>query len=146
MAKRTVSRSTGRTPKSKGTPPRIPPPPPRILIVEDDYLVAIELEAALTDAGFAVAGIAASAGEAATVARVTRPALAIVDIHLAGHSDGVAAALAMKAAGIRSLFATAHDDAETRRRAAPARPLGWIAKPYRSETVVAAVRHALEGL
>src|SRR5262245_12856123 len=37
-----------------------PAPPTRILIVEDDYLIAAQMETALTDAGFDIAGIAAS--------------------------------------------------------------------------------------
>jgi PleD family two-component response regulator len=37
---------------------------PRILIVEDDYVVGVELENALADAGFVVVGIANSAQEA----------------------------------------------------------------------------------
>ena len=61
----------------------------RILIVEDDFLVAGELEYALQSAGFEVAGTASSASEAIELARTQQPTIAIMDIRLAGTRDGV---------------------------------------------------------
>jgi DNA-binding NarL/FixJ family response regulator len=117
---------------------------PRILIVEDDFLVSSDMEAGLTDAGFAVVGIATSAQEAIELAAAEEPHLVIMDIRLDGPSDGVEAALAIfKSQGIRSLFASAYHDPETRRRAEPCAPLGWIAKPYPMRALVAAVRDAV---
>jgi CheY-like chemotaxis protein len=55
----------------------------RILIVEDDYFVAIALEQILVDAGFAVVGIAITAEEALQLATRHQPALAVMDIRLA---------------------------------------------------------------
>lgn len=116
----------------------------RVLIVEDDHLVALEIEAALADQGFEVTGVAATAEQALALARATRPDLAIMDIRLAGPRDGVDAALDLwREVGLRCVFATAHQDAETKRRAAAAQPLGWIAKPYRPAVLVQAVRNAL---
>ncbi len=66
------------------------------------------------------------------------PALALMDIRLLGKRDGIDAAIELfQVHGIRSVFASAHSDEHARRRAAPAQPLGWIAKPY----YVAAVVH-----
>src|SRR5260370_1279330 len=48
--------------------------PARILIVEDDFLVANEIETALSDAGFDVARVAASADEAVELAESQKPA------------------------------------------------------------------------
>jgi len=119
----------------------------RVVVVEDDYLLSLELETALTDAGFTVAGIARSAEEAVELVRFTRPVLVFMDVRLAGESDGVDAALAIfNLSGIRCIFATAHYDADTQRRAAPASPLGWLAKPYNAESVIVAVRRALAQL
>lgn len=118
-----------------------------ILIVEDEHLVALDMEAALTDAGFAVAGIAASAAEAVSLARSTSPDLVIMDIRLAGDGDGVDAALELfRENGIRCVFATAHHDQKTQSRAQPARPLGWLAKPYQPDALIRAVRDALSML
>jgi len=117
---------------------------PCILLVEDDFLVGMEMETGLEEAGYEVAGIAATAEEAVELATRRRPALVIMDIRLAGDRDGVDAALEIyRTLGIRSIFASAHGDARTRARAEPAQPLGWVAKPYRVETLLKAVEEAL---
>lgn len=121
-----------------------PAPRPCILLVEDDFLVGMEVEAGLEGAGYEVAGIAATAEEAVAIAAARRPVLAVMDIRLAGGRDGVDAALEIfRRFGIRSLFASAHGDALVRARAEAARPLGWVAKPYRVETLLKAVEEAL---
>jgi DNA-binding NarL/FixJ family response regulator len=118
-----------------------------ILLVEDDFLVGMEMETGLEEAGYEVAGIAATAEEAVALAAERRPALVVMDIRLAGARDGVDAALEIfRTLGIRSLFASAHGDPQVRARAEPARPLGWVAKPYRVETLVKAVEEALRGM
>jgi DNA-binding NarL/FixJ family response regulator len=129
-------------PEDASRPPAAPTP--CILLVEDDFLVGMEVEAGLRGAGYEVAGIAATADEAVALAGARRPALAVMDIRLAGDRDGVDAALELfRTLGIRSLFASAHGDVEVRARAEAARPLGWVAKPYRVETLLAAVAKAL---
>ncbi|HZP77241.1 MAG TPA: response regulator [Pseudolabrys sp.] len=121
--------------------------PASVLIVEDDYLVATEIEAALAAAGFEVAGVAVSAEEAIELAAARRPQLVIMDIRLAGERDGIDAALALfKRFGIRSIFATAHSDQEARRRAQAADPLGWLQKPYTTSSLVQLVRWAVNEL
>jgi len=112
-----------------------------ILVVEDDFLVAMQIETALSEAGFALTGTAASGEEALAMAAAIRPGLVLMDIRLAGKMDGVDAALALfRDYGIRCIFATAHHDPEVRRRAAPAEPLGWLAKPYTMPAMLEAVR------
>ena len=119
-------------------------PGPRILLVEDDFLVSMEMETGLEEAGYEVAGIAATAEDAVALAAERRPALVVMDIRLASDRDGVDAALEIyRTLGIRSIFASAHGDAQIRARAAPAQPLGWVAKPYRVETLLKAVEEAL---
>ena len=118
-----------------------------ILVVEDDFLVALQVEAALTDAGFALLGTAASGEEAISMVAAARPALVLMDIRLAGAMDGVDAALALfREYGIRCIFATAHHDLEVRQRAAAAEPLGWLQKPYTMPAMLSAVRQGLADL
>src|SRR5437868_5830917 len=69
--------------------------PSRILIVEDDFFVATALENYLQEAGYEVVGTAMTAGEAIKMAAERAPALAIMDIRLAGAKDGVEAAIAI---------------------------------------------------
>lgn len=128
-------------------PGKRPDEPARILVVEDDFLVAMQVEAALGDAGFALAGTASSADEAVALAASHRPTLIVMDIRLAGTRDGVDAALEIhRALGLRCVFASAHADPEMRRRAAPAEPLGWLQKPYSMFSLIEAIRHALTTL
>ncbi|WP_245286748.1 response regulator [Bradyrhizobium sp. ARR65] len=115
-----------------------------VLIVEDDFLIGMQSETALTDAGFHVIGIASTAEEAVAIAREERPRLAVMDIRLAGRRDGVdAAGELFRELGVRCIFATAHDDEDTRARAERFAPLGWLAKPYTMASLVALVRRAL---
>ena len=122
-------------------------PPARILVVEDDFLVATEIEIALSDAGFDVAGIAATADEAIELAQSQRPALVVMDVRLGGERDGIHAATEIfRRLGIRCIFATALYDQDWLERARSAMPLGWLAKPYSMASLVKAVHRALEEL
>jgi DNA-binding NarL/FixJ family response regulator len=119
----------------------------RILVVEDDFLVATQMEAALTDAGFEIAGVAASADEAIALASSERPALCVMDIRLTGVRDGIEAAIEIsETLGIRCIFATAHADPGVRIRAERAIPLGWLQKPFSMASLVDLVRAALRAL
>jgi DNA-binding NarL/FixJ family response regulator len=116
----------------------------KILIVEDELLIALDMESALMDAGFEVIGIAASASEAMSLVRTTKPDLAVMDVRLAGPTDGVKCALELfRIDGIRCVFATAHQDQATRLRAEPAQPLGWLAKPYQPDALIRTVHDAI---
>jgi DNA-binding NarL/FixJ family response regulator len=116
----------------------------RILIVEDDLLVASEMEATLYDAGFEVVGIATTGKEALQLARTESPILAVMDIRIAGGRDGIDTALELfRSQGIRCIFASAHSDYESRMRAQPAAPLGWLQKPYTMASLTEMVRAAV---
>lgn len=118
----------------------------RILVVEDDFIVALDMEYHLIEAGFDVIGVATTAEEALEMADTGEPDLAIMDIRLAGDRDGVDAAIELfDRLGVPSIFASAHGDARTRKRAARAKPRGWLQKPYSAEALVALVDAALAG-
>ena len=118
--------------------------PTRILVVEDDFLIAMQTETALIDAGFDVVGTAASAEEAISLARERCPSLVVMDIRLAGERDGIdAAGQLFRELNIRCIFATAHDDAKTRERAKPFAPFGWLPKPYTARSLVTLVTEAV---
>jgi two-component system, response regulator PdtaR len=139
---------SARTPRDDATASDKPPREAvGILVVEDDYLVASDIEAALVEAGLDIAGIATTADEAMELAGSHHPALVVMDIRLAGVRDGVDAALELFTRyGIRCVFATAHYDREVRARAGPARPLGWLQKPYSMTSLVESIRQALHDL
>lgn len=124
-----------------------PAAPVRILIVEDDFLVADQIAAALEEVGYEVVGIAISAEEALEMAQVRPPALVIMDVRLVGMRDGIDAAIELcRNHGIRCIFATAHRDPEAVHRAEAAAPLGWLQKPYTMASLVVAVQQGLKEL
>jgi two-component system, response regulator PdtaR len=121
-----------------------PVEPARIMIVEDDHLIASEMESALRDAGFDVVGIGASAEEALDLAAEQRPQLVVMDVRLNGDRDGIEAAIELFSLhNIRCVFATAHHTPATRQRAQPAKPLAWLPKPYTMPSLIEVVRKAL---
>jgi CheY-like chemotaxis protein len=116
----------------------------RVLIVEDNFLEATFAEEALTEVGIQVIGITNSLADSVGIAKTQRPDLIVMDVQLGAGREGIDAALAILwATGIRCIFATAHADARTRSRAAPANPFGWLAKPYTGSDLVGMVRKAL---
>ena len=58
--------------------------PPRILIVEDEFLIAMELDNTLRSAGYHVVGPAPNVSAALRLLRAERPDAAILDVNLAG--------------------------------------------------------------
>lgn len=118
--------------------------PIRILLVEDEFLIAMSIEGDLRDSGYDVVGIARSADTAAELSRSERPDLVLMDIRLVGKRDGIDAALEIyETTGIRCIFATAHCDTETIARARPAAPLGWLHKPYGRDSLLSTVEESL---
>lgn len=117
---------------------------PRLLIVEDDYFILLDIEAALQRGRFEIVGTATSAAEAIEAAGRMRPDLVLMDIRLRGERDGIDAAIEIRRRyGIACVFATAFSDAALRARAAEAEPLGWLIKPYTSEQLLAAIDSAI---
>ena len=119
----------------------------RVLIIEDDLLIASQIEATLTEAGFEIIGVATSGEEALELASAQVPSLAVVDIKLAGDRDGVDTALALfRLHGVRCIFASAYSDRKARQRAEPAAPIGWLQKPYTMRSLTMMVRAAANEL
>jgi DNA-binding NarL/FixJ family response regulator len=121
--------------------------PPRILIVEDQYFVAVDCELHLRAAGMECVGLANTAAGALDLAEREKPDLIIMDIRLASRADGVEAAIVIyERLGIRCIFTSAHADEITRKDAARARPIGWVDKPYASEKLISAIQQGLDEL
>lgn len=120
---------------------------PRILIVEDQYVAAMDAQAELARAGFESVGIATTAAEAYLLAGRERPDLILMDIRLASRADGIETAREIyEQYGIRSLFVTAQATPEAREQAKAAHPVGWISKPYRPNDLIQHVKTALDDI
>lgn len=102
-----------------------------ILIVEDEALVACDIESRLSGMGYNVCAKTRSGEKALEIAERSRPDLALMDISLNGPIDGVETASIMQEKHrLPVVFLTAHADSSTLRRAKLAMPLGYIVKPY----------------
>lgn len=105
--------------------------PLSVLVVEDDALVASYIGEVLQGSGYHIAGVAASAREALSLAAENHPALALVDIRLTGPIDGIElACLLRERFGVPAIFLSGEADPATVERARSARPLSFLAKPF----------------
>lgn len=116
----------------------------RILIVDDDPLAAAFLQAQLQAAGYNPVGIAASAAEAARLARTQAPDLVLMDIVLPGELDGIDAALHInRIKDVPVLFLTAQLDPAQFERAKITGPFGYLLKPVKEPELLMAIEMAL---
>jgi DNA-binding response OmpR family regulator len=111
-----------------------------ILIVEDEFLVAANLEAMIEDLGHAVIGVAPDAATALTLAD-SAPDVALVDVNLADGPSGAQVGAMLSRIGTAVVYLTAN----------PAMlgdgvpgTIGVIAKPCDGKTLEAAIAYALD--
>ena len=115
-----------------------------VVIVEDEALVAMDLESRLGWLGFRVLGVEADGQAAVDLILKTSPDLVLLDIHLASAMSGIDVAMAIAGANIGVVFLTAFSDDETIARASATTPYGYIIKPFDERTLVATLSVALE--
>jgi PAS domain S-box-containing protein len=123
---------------------------PKIMIVEDEIVVAMELEEKLRAMGYEVAAIVSSGEDAVSDIEVSRPDLVLMDIRLQGEIDGIQAAEQIRRRhNVPVIYLTAYADDATLQRAKITEPYGYLVKPF-SETElhtnieVALYKHAEE--
>lgn len=120
-------------------------PAPRILVVEDEQIVAMDIERGLRRMGYGIAGVAASGAEAIQLAEKTRPDLVLMDVQLKGGIDGVEAARGILARhNIPVVFLTAYADEVTLRRAKSVGPFGYLLKPFEETELHTAIEVVLQ--
>jgi PAS domain S-box-containing protein len=119
--------------------------PPRILIVEDEQVVAMDLERGLRSLGYEVLKVTETGRSAIRLAEQERPDLILMDIQLKGTVDGITAAGEIaKNWRIPVVFLTANGDEEVVSRARAAGPYGYLIKPFRLQELNATMLVALQ--
>lgn len=117
----------------------------RVMIVEDEMLLALDLEDMLLDAGYMVVGQASDMPQALAIAESMDGGIdvAIMDINLAQGSNGVETAAALRQRwNIPSLFVSGNLDERTRQMAMQWQPIGFVGKPYSEREVLTVIRTA----
>lgn len=116
----------------------------RILIVEDERIVAKDLQVRLQSLGYRVAGMASEGQEAIALAAQTRPHLVLMDIRLENGMDGIEAAERIRTElDIPVVFLTAYADEPTLARAKITEPFGYILKPFEERELHSTIEIAL---
>ena len=108
----------------------------KILIVEDDFIVAIDLKLHLEKMGYNVLDITDNGNDALNKTRETNPDLILMDIHLKGNIDGIdTAQQIIDLYHVPVIYLTGYNDKNTRKRANTTEPFGYIVKPFEDNEI-----------
>ena len=117
----------------------------RILVVEDEGIVATDIQRCLEDGGFEVTGIATSMDDAIREASRSCPDLVLMDIRIQGEADGIDAGDHLhRHFGLPIVYLTAHDDRDTMARAKRTEPMAFLIKPFKPAELTSTVEIALK--
>lgn len=121
-----------------------PRPARTILVVEDERVVAKDLQRSLVRLGYLVPVTAANSHDALRFASDRCPDLVLMDIHIKGDVDGIETARILKTRfEVPVVYLTAHSDEETIARAKTTEPHGYLLKPVKPEELRSTVEVAL---
>jgi signal transduction histidine kinase len=122
----------------------------RIMLVEDEVIIARDIQRSLEKLGYVVCAAATSGEEAVAAALAVKPDVILMDIMLQGAMDGVDAAREIRTRlDVPVIYLTAFADDKILERAKLTRPYGYIIKPFedrelRSTIEMAAYKHRAE--
>ncbi len=116
----------------------------KILIVEDESIIAFDIERCLKNNGYDVVGNAASHKETMDKVNSTKPDLVLMDIRIHGEFDGIDCAKQIRYIfETPVVFLTAHSDKNTIERATKTKAFGYVLKPFNERTLIANIEMAL---
>lgn len=115
-----------------------------ILVVEDESIVAKDIQLCLTKLGYNVVGICSSGEAAIEAAEQHEPDLIMMDIMLKGEMSGIqAAGVIREKLDVPVIFLTAYTDRDTVEKAKETEPFGYIIKPFKEIDIQTAIEIAL---
>ena len=113
----------------------------RVLIVEDESIVALDLQRRLIRLGYEVPRVTASHDQTLRAVAETEPNIVLMDINISGDIDGIDTA---KKINLPVIFLTAYSEEKTLQRAKESRPYGYLVKPFSERELHATIQMALE--
>ncbi len=115
-----------------------------ILVVEDEALIADDIQRTLIRLGYDVPPPVATGHEALEAVAATRPRLVLMDIKLQGAMDGIDAAKLIRLEHeVPIVYLTSHSDDATLARAMETAPSGYLLKPFSDRELRTAIEVAL---
>lgn len=119
--------------------------PSRILVVEDEAIVAFNLQQRLEQLGYDVPAVAASGQESLDLINELLPDLVLMDIHIQGHMDGIEVASRLRQTHpVPVIYLTAYAEDSTLERARQTQPYGYLLKPFSERELHATIQMAFE--
>lgn len=115
----------------------------KILIVEDEFIEAKNLERMLLKAGYSLTGIAQSVEAAVSLVARDQPDFVLIDIFLKGNLTGIDLARILRQQKIPFLYLSANSDKSTLDAAKATRPHGFLVKPFTERNVLTMLEIAL---
>lgn len=117
----------------------------RILVVEDESILALDVEDILNHLGYEVTGLAIDAEEAMASIAQCSPDLVLMDVRIQGAIDGIEAARQIwEQFRLPVVFLTASTDEATLQRIKTVHTFGYIVKPFSMQKLETKIRIALE--
>lgn len=117
---------------------------PGILIVEDEYIVAMDIRNSLEKNGFLVVGQADRGESAIKKAGELQPDLVLMDIGLKGEMDGIETGIQIRARfDLPVIFLTAFGNPSVIERARLVEPFGYLYKPFEERELISNIAMAL---
>jgi len=118
--------------------------PARILITEDEFIVALDLQSRLQHLGYEVVGIASSGDDAILQVQDNQPDLVLMDIMLYGELDGIEASRQIREEfDVPVIYLTANADSATLERAGSTHPFSCLLKPFKERELKFSIDMAL---
>jgi CheY-like chemotaxis protein len=118
--------------------------PSRILVVEDEAIVAADIQDRLEALGYQVAGWGTTGAEALDLARSSNPDLILMDIMLKGPMNGIQAAHLIRIdLSLPVIFLTANSDEAVLEQAKISEPFAYLLKPFEERQLRTNIEMAL---
>src|SRR5437899_415235 len=107
-----------------------------ILIVEDQFIEANNLNQMLKQAGYSVAAMVQTVREALNIIDRNKPDMALLDIFLQGPQNGIYLAAILREKQIPFVYLSANADRSILEQAKKTQPYGFLVKPFRKQDVL----------
>ncbi|MBN2737351.1 MAG: response regulator [Spirochaetales bacterium] len=116
----------------------------KILIIEDEAIIAKDIQLRLKKLGYEITAIADNKMKALAITETDVPDLALVDIMLKGKEEGIEAALEIHSLyDVPIIYLTSYSDEQTLEKAKVAEPFGYLLKPFVEKELVSSIEMAL---